>query len=163
MKENEVITLDDGSITGKSKLLPAKHDSLPAESWIQCDDCKAHVHQICALYNGRLTKSKTKFWCPKCILKNRAYGEKPALYKNHACDLSTCKMSDSMENGLQQTLSKAYEVRASKLGVPIDEVEKAEGLSIRVLSHIKKKHTVRDLVSLVLFYDLHVYIITCDL
>jgi E1A/CREB-binding protein len=147
MKESEEITLDDGTITAKSNLLPAKHDSLPDESWIQCDDCKAHVHQICSLYNGRRTKSKTKFRCLKCTLKNREYGEQPTKYTNRACDLPTCKMSDSMEKGLQDTLSQEYRSRSSKLGVSIDEIEKANGLCIRVLSHIEKKHAVRELVS----------------
>ena len=148
MKDNEVITLDDGSITGKSKLVPEKHDSLPEEAWIQCDDCKGHVHQVCALYNSRKNRSKSTFWCPRCVLKNRESEKEIPEHNNRARDLPTCKMSDSMEQGLLKTLEEAYKSRASKLKIDSSKVEKADGLCIRVLSHIVKKHTVRDLVSL---------------
>jgi E1A/CREB-binding protein len=147
LKENEVITLDDDTETWKSNLQVAKHDSLPEETWIECDDCKSRVHKICALYNGRSSNSKSTFWCPKCILKNRDPDEEPTEFNNRAQDLPKCKMSDSMEEGLEKTLATAYDAKAKELGVGVDEVEKAKGLSIRVLSHIEKKHSVRDMVS----------------
>ena len=81
------------------------------------------------------------------MLKNRNYEEELSSLKNRAQDLPTCQMSDSMEEGLQETLARAYEAKAEELGVELDDVEKAKGLTIRVMSHIVKKHTVRDLVS----------------
>lgn len=147
LKDKDVITLDDDTEIRKSNLQTAKHDSLPEETWIECDDCKSRVHKICALYNGRCSSSRSTFWCPKCILKNTGPGEEPADYKLHAKDLPKCKMSDFMEEGLEKTLVKAYNAKAKELGVPLDEVEKAQALSVRVMSHIEKKHTVRDMVS----------------
>jgi E1A/CREB-binding protein len=147
LKEYEVITLDDGAETKKSRLQSAKHDSIPEEAWVECDDCKTRVHQICALYNGRRTKERSTVWCPKCTLVNREDDAKPSEFTNRAQNLPKCKMSDSMEAGLEKSLATAYEAKARELGVGVDEVEKAKGLSIRVLSHIEKHHAVRDLVS----------------
>ena len=57
-------------------------------------------------------------------------------------------MSDALETGLLKTLSNAYEAKAKELGVPAEQVEKAEGLSVRLVSHIEKVHPVREEVSL---------------
>jgi len=136
--------LDDGSEIKKQRLLSAKHDSLPTEAFIECYDCKANVHQICALYNGRKSDSNQVFRCPKCILVRRSPDEEPDKICEAAKELPRCKMSDFIEGGLSDALEKAYEKTASELGISIDEVEKARGLSVRVMSHVKKKHAVRD-------------------
>jgi hypothetical protein len=62
-------------------------------------------------------------------------------------DLPHCKMSMAIEKGLLKTLESAYEDRASELGVDVSEVEKADGLFVRVVSNMEKKHVVRDEVS----------------
>ena len=144
LKQNEIITLDDGSEIMKSRLLRSKHDSLPEEVWIECEDCKSRVHQICALYNGRMSKPKSVFWCPKCILKNRNSSKAPEMTSNRAKDLPVCSMSDFMEKGLAETLAAAYEAKAKERNVAVSDVEKVEGLCIRVMSHIETKHVVRD-------------------
>ena len=141
--------LDDGSEIKKSKLLSAKNDSLPEESFLECHDCKGRVHQVCALYNGRKAKARQIFRCPKCILvyRNDDY-EPPAPNRESARALPRSKMTDNMEVGLLRALDLAYEKVAIENGIDIAEVEKAEGLSIRVVSHVQKKHVVRDEVSL---------------
>lgn len=151
LKSSEVITLDDGSEIYKSRLLRAKHDSLPEEVWIECDDCGARVHQICALYNGRMSKPNSVFWCPKCILVNRGPGQEPTKVSNRAKDLPKCSMSDFMESGLESALAVAYQKKVGETGAQLEDVEKVQGLSIRVISHIETKHVVREEVSLVGF------------
>jgi hypothetical protein len=149
LTSQELIMLDDGSETKKAKLLSRKHDSLPEESFLECHDCKGRVHKVCALYNGRKAKTSEIFRCPKCILVRRcAKNEPPKSPKESAKELPRCKMSDSMEEGLLRALDVAYDKDAVGMGVDISEIEKAEGLSIRVLSHVKKRHDVRDQVSL---------------
>ena len=145
LKDNDTIILDDGSETKKSRLYEAKNDSNPEETWVRCDGCKANVHQICALTSDRIRDPSRKFLCPKCDLKSRSGMEpKVVKYNLRADDLQRCEMSDSMEEGLTKILQQAYELKAKQLQIPIDEIEKAEGLSIRVLSHITKKQPVRD-------------------
>lgn len=145
LKASELIMLDDGSEIKKSRLCASKHDSLPEEAFLECRDCGARVHEICALFNSRKVKRFGKFHCPKCILLHRTL--EPELRCEAAIALPTCKMSDFMEEGLSKTLERAYTNTAQKLGLDISEVEKAEGLCIRVLSHVAKEHAVRDEVS----------------
>ena len=139
MKEN---MLDDGSEIKKARLLSEKHDSLPKESLFECSDCQATVHQICALINGRKAGSKSDFRCPKCVLLRRH--TEPNRNCEAAKELPKCKMSNFLEEGLQKVLGKAYKTRSLELGIDISEVEKVEGLCVRVVSHVKKKHAVRD-------------------
>lgn len=145
LKENESIILDDGSETRKSRLHEVKNNSNPEETWVRCDDCKANVHQVCALTNDRIRNPDEKFFCPKCDLKNRkSLDLRPSKFDRRAEDLPKCEMSDFMEEGLFKNLKAAYESKAKQMDIPVEEVEKAEGIYIRVLSHITKKHTVRD-------------------
>ena len=145
LKESETIMLDDGTETRKSRLHEARHDSLPEETWVTCDGCQSRVHQMCALTSDRIRKPGTKFFCPKCNLKNRKGMDlAPAKNTQRAQDLQKCEMSVFVEEGVLKALEKAYDARATSLGVPVSEVEKCDGITIRVLSHIEKKHTIRD-------------------
>jgi E1A/CREB-binding protein len=149
LKSQESIMLDDGSEIKKSKLLQARNDSLPEESFIECNDCKGKVHHVCALYNGRKARAREIFRCPKCILVHRpADQEPPKPSKESAKELPRCKMSDSMEEGLAGALESAYEKVAVEMGVDVAEVDKAQGLSIRIISNVLKKHAVRDEVGI---------------
>jgi hypothetical protein len=56
-------------------------------------------------------------------------------------------MSDFIEDGLQKTLNKAYSKAATVEGKSLADIEEAAGLCVRVLSHVRKKHRVRDEVS----------------
>ena len=146
LKDNESIVLDDGNEIKKRDLSRMKNDALPEEAWVQCDDCHSWVHQICALFNGRKNKTAATFTCPKCHIKKRDGGE---AEKTTFCakDLPHCKMSMAIESGLQSALQNAYEDKAKEMDISIDEVEKAEGLTVRVVSNMDKKHVVRDEVS----------------
>lgn len=145
LKPNQMIMLDDGSEIEKSRLNRAKHDSVPREPFIECHSCKARVHEICALFNSRKARRSDAFRCPKCILVHR--NVEPSQTHGKAFELPMCKMSDFMEEGLRKTLGRAYEKTAKELGFDVSKVKKAEGLIIRILSHVKRKHAVREQVS----------------
>jgi len=53
-------------------------------------------------------------------------------------------MSDFIEDGLLKSLDQAYAKTASETGISMDRVDKANGISVRVMSHVYMKHTVRD-------------------
>lgn len=148
LDDKELILLEDGSEVKKSALQRFKNDGLPEEAWVQCDECNGWVHQICALFNGRRNKNTAGYRCPKCHIKKGCEGESDEGKRvKVAKDLPHCKMSIAIENGLRKTLASAYEDRATELGVDVSEVEKAEGLFVRVVSNMEKKHVVRDEVS----------------
>ena len=149
LKDDDPIVLDDGSEIRKKDLQKLKNDATPEEAWVQCDKCDSWVHQICALFNGRKNKSKAPYLCPKCHLGKVVKGEakKPDEPMKAAKDLAHSTMSKAIENGLRRSLQKAYARKAVERGVGIDQVEKAEGLSVRVISNMEKKHVVREEVS----------------
>lgn len=142
LKQSDLIMLDDGSETKKARLFKVKHDSVPVESFLECRGCHARVHEICALFNRRKAKQLDSFYCPKCILVHRNIEPDKAF--GVANELPRCKMSDFMEEGLSKALERAYSKAAGELGVDVSKIDKAQGLCIRVLSHVKKKHAVRD-------------------
>ena len=145
LKDNESIILDDGSETCKSRLHQVKNDANPEEAWVRCDGCNASVHQICALTGDRIRNPHEKWFCPICDLKNRKdFFLRPAKFARRAEDLPHCEMSDFLEKRVVINLEKAYESKSKEMNIPLHEIEKAKGLSIRVLSHITKKHAVRD-------------------
>ena len=151
--------LDDGSQTKKSRLKFAKNDSLPEEVFLQCHDCKGRVHQICSLYNCRSAKPNEIFRCPKCInvYKDMQGISSEAAPKSSAENLPKCIMSDFIQDGLLKSLDKAYEKTASETGVNIDHVEKAGGISVRVMSHVSLKHVVRDEVCFIVSWQYHFF------
>lgn len=105
--------------------------------------------QVCALFNGRTNKSSARFTCPSCYLKRPTSAEirdKAIRTVKGSEDLARCKMSDAIEKGLRNALQEAYSVRSSELGVAVDKVEKAEGLCVRVLSNVEKRHFVGEKV-----------------
>lgn len=152
MKANEPIHLDDGSEVKKKDLQVFKNDALPEEGWVNCDDCESWVHQICALFNGRTNKSTARFTCPSCFAgKTQTEDVRTASRAvKGAKDLARCKMSDAIEIGMNNALETAYRERASELGITVDQLEKAEALSVRVIANVDKKHLVGDLVCICL-------------
>ena len=151
-KANDPIHLDDGTEIYKKDLQEFKNDALPEEGWVNCDDCQSWVHQICSLFNGRTNKSTARFTCPACYVNKPIPEGARAASKavQEAQDLPRCKMSDAIEDGMKEALQTAYRKRASELGVTVDEVEKAEGLAVRVVSNVDKRHMVGDKVRLFL-------------
>jgi hypothetical protein len=147
LNPTEPIMLDDGTDCKKSELQEFKNDALPEEGWVSCDECQSWVHQVCALFNGRTNKSTATYSCPNCYLKNVDGGnlsEPPHNKILGAIDLPQNSLSKAIENGLVKALKIAYADRAKELNLSIDEVEKAEGLAVRILSNVEKKQFVGD-------------------
>lgn len=146
LKDEETIMLDDGTEVQKNDLQKVKNDSMPEEAWVQCDKCDSWVHQICALFNGRKNKSSASYSCPKCDLSKLSKpGTKLASKPlKAAADLPHCKMSLAIEKGLTNHLDKAYLQRANDTDVPLEEIEKVKGITVRVISNMEKTHVVRD-------------------
>ena len=65
-----------------------------------------------------------------------------------AKDLPQCSMSEAIEKGLEKALAKKYEEKAAELEVGLDEIDKVDGISVRVVSNMERQHLVRDEVSL---------------
>lgn len=145
LSTDQPILLDDGTEVMKSDLHEFKNDALPEEAWVNCDVCSCWVHQICALFNGRMNKSKASFVCPNCFLANeermRAQTSDADKFEA-AADLPHCKLSKEIEEGVQSALEKAYQDRAKDSGLDIKDVEKVEKLSVRVVSSVDKKSLV---------------------
>lgn len=142
MKPDEPVVLDDGSEVLKKDLQEFKNDAVPEEGWVNCDECKSWVHQICALFNGRTNKTTAKYVCPNCYLANTGVPHDGLVKIKGAADLPESKMSREIEKGLFDALQSAYDARAKELGVSLAEVEKAEGLCVRVVSNVDKNHFV---------------------
>lgn len=150
MKPEEPVVLDDGTKIRKTELQDYKNDALAEEKWVSCDECKSWVHQICALFNDRMNRSNARYRCPNCVVRKKAIDptipKRPDSLKS-AAELPRCKMTDSIEAGLEQSLKQAYQSRSTALGVSFDSVEKVQGvLSVRVLSDVEKKHVVGEKV-----------------
>ena len=165
---NKNVLLDDGSEVAKQELQDFKNDALPEEGWVNCDSCHSWVHQVsrttqivdiaelliswsfsifqvCALFNGRTNKSNARFTCPNCCISSPSTEESRDKAKKavkSADDLPRCKMSDALEKGLYDSLHAAYTSRSVELGVAFEDIEKANGLCVRVLSNVEKKNLV---------------------
>jgi E1A/CREB-binding protein len=150
LKPEEPVILDDGTKIRKLELQIYKNDALAEEKWVNCDECKSWVHQVCALFNDRMNRSDAKYRCPNCELRKKATD--PVIPKRldslkSAAELPRCKMTDSIEAGLESALDLAYQSRADELGVSLAAVEKVGGvLSVRVLSDVERKHVVGEKV-----------------
>ena len=157
LKHSEPVALDDGSEVSKSSLQKYKNDALPEEAWVQCDECTDWVHQICALFNGRRNKTAAAYTCPSCYVKKKNKAGEGAEEKKEeeemqvvkcAKDLPQCSMSEAIEKGMEKALAKKYEEKAAELEVGLDEIDKVDGISVRVVSNMERQHLVRDEVSL---------------
>ncbi|GKY92630.1 hypothetical protein MPSEU_000233100 [Mayamaea pseudoterrestris] len=144
LQPDDPIILDDGTETYKKDLQEFKNDALPEEGWVNCDECNSWCHQVCGLFNGRTNKSNASYTCPNCYLKKVDAGliDPPLTTVKGASDLPQSTLSQAIEKGLIGALQVAYQSRAKDLAVGIEEVEKAEGLSVRVLANVEKKHFV---------------------
>lgn len=150
LSPNEPVLLDDGTTANKKELQEFKNDGVAEEGWVNCDECQSWVHQVCALFNGRTNKTNARFTCPKCYLQKKSSGRDSGSDKDRevkgASELPKNKMSDAIEEGLTDALETAYKARANELKVDIAEVERAENVYVRVVSHVEKKQFVGDRV-----------------
>jgi E1A/CREB-binding protein len=159
LKEDNVLQLDDGKETKKSLLIRLKNDSTPEEQWVQCDDCEGWCHQVCALFNGNRKHSSKSFSCPKCVVaksgsQKQENDDNPITSYKDATDLPECKLSRAIEEGLSHTLTEEYERIAEERTCDLSEVEKVEGLCVRVVMSLEKKHKVREGVSPLIYSSL---------
>eukprot|EP00804_Cyclotella_cryptica_P008134 CCRYP_004622-RC/>CCRYP_004622-RC protein AED:0.01 eAED:0.01 QI:2408/0.8/0.83/1/1/0.83/6/813/1435 len=146
LKEDQTIQLDDGKETKKSLLVRMKNDLTPEEQWVQCDVCHDWCHQICALFNANRNNSSKTFSCPKCVLTKLKEQNENLEYSSFkdASALPECKLSRAIESGLFETLSEEYKKIANQRACDVSQVEKADGLCVRVVLSQEKKHKVRE-------------------
>ena len=144
--ETEKITLADGSLVKKKALQKLKNDAINEEGWVCCDTCDGWVHQVCALFNGRVNKNNVSYKCPKCHINDRRAASKlePGSKLKKAEDLPKCTLSTLLEKGVNKYLDDIYVKLAEVEGVSEGEIEKALPFTIRVVSNLDKKHAVRD-------------------
>jgi E1A/CREB-binding protein len=109
--------IDCGSKVQKSKLCKRKNDEVHYESWVQCNDCKCWIHQICGLYNTHEDK-ESEYSCPSCLLcKREEKGEPTTLPKvPSANDIPRTNLSDwlgiDVSNKMNARIKELAEVKA---------------------------------------------------
>ncbi|GAB4815528.1 hypothetical protein N2152v2_002574 [Parachlorella kessleri] len=138
----------DGFVVRKAELEKRKNDDEVEEGWVQCDRCEGWVHQICGLFNKGRNNEDAGYLCPHCLLHGLATGERklPAERPQamlSARDLPRCDLSDLLEARLERTLQEERLQRATALGVPVEQVPTAEGLTVRVVNNVVKKNEVK--------------------
>lgn len=202
----DVIKHNEGRQYQKNALTRKKNDEVHEEPWVQCDKCERWVHQICALFNGKIDSEKkpqliksegsqstdssetppspspsatksdaatttttvvksssssglkgtvhsittspgSEFLCPECLLEHRK--SEPEKYKigRHAFsakDLPRTKLSDFLERRIIKSLQAEREDEAKWTQRDVNDVETAEGLTVRLVSNIEKQLVVRD-------------------
>eukprot|EP00937_MAST-01D_sp_MAST-1D-sp2_P005967 g5967.t1 len=131
----------------KKELKKLKHNETSEESWVQCETCARWVHMICGMFNNRFNDPNTKYHCPSCVLQKRMLGDhkfskQPTV--GGAASLPRTEMSDYLEKHLDKYLLNERRERAAAMGKQPEEVESAEGLTIRVCSVIKKTAEVKE-------------------
>ena len=130
----------------KKDLQKKKNDEMNEEPWVECDQCKRWVHQICALFNGRKNKGmQTIYHCPFCSLAQRAKqrSDAPPNKTLGAKDIRHTGLSQYIEKRVHAKLDCAYERAAHDKHITLQEVEKAPKVHVRQLSNIEKNHIVR--------------------
>ncbi|XP_022847823.1 histone acetyltransferase HAC1-like isoform X2 [Olea europaea var. sylvestris] len=137
----------DGASVQKTKMEKKKNDEETEEWWVQCDNCEAWQHQICALFNGRRNDGgQADYTCPNCYVAEVERGERVPLPQNSvlgAKDLPRTILSDHIEQRLFRRLKQERQDRARLLGKSFDEVPGAEALVVRVVSSVDKKLEVK--------------------
>ncbi|XP_051136089.1 histone acetyltransferase HAC1-like isoform X2 [Andrographis paniculata] len=137
----------DGLPIPKSKMEKKKNDEETEEWWVQCDDCEAWQHQICALFNGRRNDGgQAEYTCPNCYIEEIEKGLRAPLPQSAvlgAKDLPRTILSDHIEQRLIAKLKQERMDRARIQNKSYDEIPGAESLVVRVVSSVDKKLEVK--------------------
>jgi E1A/CREB-binding protein len=140
------VTAGDKTVK-KSEMKMLKHNKMSEESRVQCETCERWVHMICGLFNNRFNDQNTKYHCPSCVLEKRVLGDskfsqQPAA--GGAKGLPRTHMSDHLEKFLHEYLRDYQREKAKEDKCKPEDVQSAEGLTVRVCSVLKKTCEVEE-------------------
>jgi E1A/CREB-binding protein len=137
LKDKEPLEFPDCTLW-KKELQKKKNDEMHEEPWVECSQCNRWVHQICALFNGRMNKGTTIYHCPFCFMARRSTRE-PQPKPLGAKDIRHTKMSRFLEDRVTKSLEDAYvgSKKDSRL------TEKSPAIYVRQLSNIDKMHQTK--------------------
>jgi E1A/CREB-binding protein len=136
LKEKEPLEFPDCTLW-KKELQKKKNDEMHEEPWVECSQCNRWVHQICALFNGRMNKGTTIYHCPFCFMARRTPREPQPL---GAKDIRHTKLSRFLEDRVIKSLDDAY---TCAKGDCARVVERSAAIYVRQLSNIDKMHQVK--------------------
>lgn len=132
----------------KKNMKKERNDPISGEAWVQCDECKRWVHQICGLFNkGRSVRSRG-FLCPRCLLtgletEKRRVPENRSQSMLRARDLPRCRLSDVIEERLDAAIKNERDGRANAMNVDPSTLETVSGLTVRIVSNAEKQNEVK--------------------
>ncbi|KAJ8600694.1 hypothetical protein CTAYLR_008316 [Chrysophaeum taylorii] len=141
IKDKEKLPVPD-MVLHKRDLQKKKNDESPEEPWVECSRCKRWVHQICALFNGRMNKGNTPYHCPDCVMQLRAPHppREPPAKPLGAKDIKHTGLSRFLEERVTKALTDAYAEARAAPGTPYDE---APRVYVRQVSNIDQTHQVK--------------------
>lgn len=141
LREKEPLEFADCTLW-KKDLQKKKNDEMHEEPWVECSQCNRWVHQICALFNGRMNKGTTIYHCPFCFMARRGKRE-PQPRPLGAKDIRHTKLSRFLEDRVVKALRDAQTrnvmIREKATALP----DKAALIYVRQLSNIDKQHQVK--------------------
>lgn len=127
----------------KRELQKKKNDEMHEEPWVECSQCNRWVHQICALFNGRMNKGTTIYHCPFCFMARRSKHD-PHPRPLGAKNIRHTKLSQFLEDRVHKALADAS-ARGSTFTTAAKphNYDKASPIYVRQLSNIDKMHQVK--------------------
>jgi len=141
LREKEPLEFADCTLW-KKELQKKKNDEMHEEPWVECSQCNRWVHQICALFNGRMNKGTTIYHCPFCFMARRGARE-PHAKPLGAKEIRHTKLSRFLEDRVNKSLEDAYARNATSAARITISNEKAPAIFVRQLSNIEKMHQVK--------------------
>jgi len=139
LKEKDPLEFPDCTLW-KRELQKKKNDEMHEEPWVECSQCNRWVHQICALFNGRMNKGTTIYHCPFCFMARRS-NCKPQPKPLGAKDIRHTKLSGFLEDRVIKSLEDCY--ARTKSDACGRGIEKSSTIYVRQLSNIDKLHQVK--------------------
>lgn len=141
LKDKERLEMPDLTLM-KKDLTKKKNDESPEESWVECSKCNRWVHQICALFNGRMNKGSTPYHCPDCVTRLRSLNppREAPVKPLGAKDIKHTSLSRFIEERVEKALSDAYAEARATPGTPCDV---APTVFVRQVSNLDQVHHVK--------------------